>query len=137
MRRENVLGLGACIAQSVQDPSGPALACSRILNPSPLANPQTYPVEPHWPPCSTSNTTKKFQKLWEFCILGLLFLFPLPGSLFPFLLTWSPLPLGLCSNNTITQVFLEHLVSTSSSPSPHSPYCTSSALSFCIVFTTT
>ena len=43
-RRENVLGLGACIAQSVQDPSGPAPACSRLLSPSPLTTPTPRPT---------------------------------------------------------------------------------------------
>ena len=43
----------------------------------------------------------------------------------------APLTSVLCSNNTIPQVFLDHLVSATSSLSPHSPYFSSSALFFC------
>lgn len=43
----------------------------------------------------------------------------------------APLTSGLCSNNTIPQVFLDHLVSATSLFSPHSPYFSSSALFSC------
>lgn len=43
----------------------------------------------------------------------------------------APLTSALCSNNTAPQVFLDHLVSATSSLSPHSPYFSSSALFIC------
>ena len=43
----------------------------------------------------------------------------------------TPLTSALFSNNTAPQVFLDHLVSATSSLSPHSPYFSSSALFIC------